>query len=121
MIRMIVDAAKRQSSAEDGSLVEFKELFSRKDESGSTVLQHAVEKNFVEAVKLILPEDPSYQPGPEIKTYGLMCLIHKAIDDRYSNDIIELLSKAYEAGIDDPKHKGVLALILAIQRLDEGM
>ncbi|WOG86483.1 hypothetical protein DCAR_0205692 [Daucus carota subsp. sativus] len=120
MIRMIVDAAKRQSSAEDGSLVEFKELFSRKDESGSTVLQHAVEKNFVEAVKLILPEDPSYQPGPEIKTYGLMCLIHKAIDDGYSNDIIELLSKAYEAGIDDPKHKGVLALILASQRLDEG-
>ena len=117
---MIVDATKCWSNAEDQSLVEFKELLSRKDESGSTVLQLAVEKNFMEAVKLILPEDPAYQPGPEIKTYGLMCLIHKAIDDGYSNDIIELLCEAYEAGI-DPKHKDVLALILAIQRLDEGM
>ena len=120
MIKMMIEAAKGWSSAEDPSLLKFKEIFSRTDESRSTVLQLAMERNYVDVVKLILQEDPAYQPVPEIKRHGIMRLIYKAVDEKYSKDILEFLSEAYEAGIDSD-HKGVLALILDIKRRDEGM
>ncbi|KAL1826608.1 hypothetical protein ACET3Z_005020 [Daucus carota] len=118
MIKMMIEAAKGWSSAEDPSLLKFKEIFSRTDESRSTVLQLAMERNYVDVVKLILQEDPAYQPVPEIKRHGIMRLIYKAVDEKYSKDILEFLSEAYEAGIDSD-HKGVLALILDIKRRDE--
>ncbi|KAL8090981.1 hypothetical protein AgCh_040164 [Apium graveolens] len=112
VIRMIIDSAKRWSG------VDFEALFSRTNELGSTVLQLAVDRNSEDAVKLILEEDPAYQHGHEIKRSCLMRLIYKAIDNGYSNDIVQLLSQTYQVGI-SPDHKGALELILAIQRLDE--
>ncbi|KAK1382080.1 hypothetical protein POM88_019815 [Heracleum sosnowskyi] len=112
MIRMIIDAAKRWNN------VDFEALFCRTDESGSTILQLAVERNDVDAGRLILLEDPAYQHGREIKRNGLMLLIFKAIDNKCSDHIIKLLSQTYEDGI-NPRHKDVLALILAIRRRDE--
>ncbi|KAK1382935.1 hypothetical protein POM88_020670 [Heracleum sosnowskyi] len=116
VIKMMVNAAKRWSGAD------FESLFNSKDELGSTVLQLAIERNFVEAVELILLEDPAYQHDRdrEIKRSDLLHFIFKAIDNKLSADIIKLLSQTYEAGIINPDHKHVLALILAIKRRDEG-
>ncbi|KAK1352165.1 hypothetical protein POM88_053669 [Heracleum sosnowskyi] len=121
MIRMIIQAAKRWSSAEDPTLDKFGALFSRTDkpdESGRTVLQLAVDKNNVDAVRLILEEDPSNQDGGIVKRNGLMRLIYKAIDKKYSDDIVTLLSQTYQVRI-NPDHKDALKLILAIKNLDE--
>ncbi|KAK1401199.1 hypothetical protein POM88_000804 [Heracleum sosnowskyi] len=108
----MLNAAQRWSSAD------FEALFSKKDESGNTVLQLAVENNYVDAVELILQADLTYHHGREIKRNGLMCLIYKAIDKKCSDVIIKSLSKAYQAGI-DPDHKDVLDLILAIKSRNE--
>ncbi|KAL8091031.1 hypothetical protein AgCh_040213 [Apium graveolens] len=113
MIRMIIHAAKRWSNAD------FEAFFCRTDKLGNTVLQLAVEKNCVDAVRLILLEDPAYQHGREIKRNGLMRLIFKAIDSQCSDVIIKLLSQTYQTGITNPDHKDVLYLILAIKRRDE--
>ncbi|KAK1382074.1 hypothetical protein POM88_019809 [Heracleum sosnowskyi] len=109
---MVNYAAERWSSAD------FEALFSRTDESGSTVLQLAVERNNGDAVELILLEDPAYQQSREIKRNGLMLIIFKAIDNKCSDDIIKLLSQTYQVGI-SPDHKDVVALILAMKRRDE--
>ncbi|WOG86470.1 hypothetical protein DCAR_0205676 [Daucus carota subsp. sativus] len=114
VIRMMVDAAKRWSSVQD-----FEALFSRTDELGRTVLQIAVERKDVNAVRLILKEDPANQPGGEMKRNGLMRLICKAIDDECSDDIIKALSQTYKAGIKDHDPNDVLDLIRAIQELDK--
>ncbi|XP_017236814.1 uncharacterized protein LOC108210071 isoform X2 [Daucus carota subsp. sativus] len=114
VIGMMVDAAKRWSSAQD-----FEALFSRTDELGRTVLQIAVERKDVNAVKLILKEDPANQPGGEMKRNCLMRLICKAIDDECSDDIINALSETYKAGIIDHDPADVLDLIRAIQELDK--
>ncbi|KAL8118192.1 uncharacterized protein LOC141723618 [Apium graveolens] len=113
IIRTIIHAAKRRNSAD------FEAFFGRTNELGITVLQLAVENNCVEAVRLIVQEDPAYQHGPEIKRNGLMPLIFKAIDNECSDDIIKLLSQTYEAGIINPDHKEVVPLILAMRRRDK--
>ncbi|XP_074355485.1 uncharacterized protein LOC141695129 [Apium graveolens] len=77
----------------------------------------ATERNNMDAVELILLEDPAYEHGRGSNKHTLMGLIYKAIDMEYSKDIVKLLSQAYEAGI-NPDHKGVLNLILAIKRRD---
>ena len=120
MIGMMVNTAKRWSNAQNASVADFVELFSRKDKSERTVLQLAVERNDVNAVTLILQEDPAYQPGGEMKRNGLMRLICKAIDDECSDNIITALSQTYKAGIIDHDPNDVLALIRAIQDLDKG-
>nr|XP_017233149.1 PREDICTED: uncharacterized protein LOC108207200 [Daucus carota subsp. sativus] len=119
VIGMMVDAAKRWSSAQNASTADFEALFNRTDELGRTVLQIAVERKDVNAVRLILKEDPAYQPGGEMKRNGLMRLICKAIDDECSDDIITSLSQTYKAGIIHHDPKDVLALIRAIQDLDK--
>ena len=121
MIEMMVNTAKRWSNAQNASVADFEELFSRKDMSERTVLQLAVERNDVNVVALILQEDPAYQPGGEMKRNDLMCLICKAIDSEYSDDIVTSLSETYKAGIIDHDPNEVLALILAIHKLDKGM
>lgn len=118
MITLFLDAAKRWSAA-GASPVSFEALLNRINKTGSTLLQLAVEKNFVDAVDLILRKDPAYQNGLGSKKNGLMRLIFKAIDMKYSEEIVKLLSQAYEAKIDP--HKGVLDLILAIKSRDKGM
>ncbi|XP_063942609.1 uncharacterized protein LOC108208771 isoform X2 [Daucus carota subsp. sativus] len=119
VIGMMVHAAKRWSSEQNASAVDFEEIFRRTDKSGRTVLQLAVERNDVDAVRLILKEDPANQLGRDIKRNGLMRLISNAIDNGYSDDIIKSLSETYKAGITDPDYKEALALILAIQKLDK--
>ena len=121
MIGMMVNTAKRWSNAQNASVADFVELFSRKDKSERTVLQLAVERNDVNVVALILQEDPAYQPGGEMKRNDLMRLICKAIDSEYSDDIVKSLSETYKAGIIDHDPNEVLALILAIHKLDKGM
>lgn len=115
---MIFDAAKRWSNAEDPPHVSFETLFNRTDESGRTLLELAMEKNYVNVVQLVLQEDLAYQRGS--KKNDLMRLIYKAIDKEYSQDIVRLLSQIYEAGISED-HKGVVKLILAIKSRDKGM
>lgn len=61
MITIIINAAKRWSTAADASLLSLEALLNKTDESGRTVLQLAVEKNYVDAVRLILVEHPAYQ------------------------------------------------------------
>ncbi|XP_017232772.2 uncharacterized protein LOC108206862 isoform X1 [Daucus carota subsp. sativus] len=119
VIRMMVDAAQRWSRAQIASATDFEALFSRTDELGRTVLQIAVERKDVNAVRLILGKDPAYQRGGEMKRNGLMRLICKAIDDECSDNIITALSQTYKAGIIDHDPNDVLALIRAIQDLDK--
>lgn len=120
-MRMIINVAERWNTEGNTSHASFEAFFDITDESGSTVLQLAVERNYVDAVELILLADPAYKHGHGSKRNGLMRLIHKAIDNEYSkDDIIKLLSEAYEAGI-NPDHKGVLPLILAFKSRDKGM
>lgn len=114
----MIDAAKRGGNAEDRPNVSFEALFNKTDMSGHTVLELAVERNYVDTVELILRENPAYQHGHGSKN-SLMRLIYKAIDKEYT-DIVRLLSETYEAGI-TTGHKGVVALIIAINRRDEGM
>lgn len=118
-IRMIINAAKLSSSAEDAPHLTFEGLFKRTDELGRTVLQLAVEKSYVHAVEIILRQDPASVNGGGSKNH-LMHLIYKAIDEEHGNDIVKLLSEAYETGI-DTVHQGVLTLILAIKRRDKGI
>lgn len=115
VIRMMVVAAKSWSTT-----AEFEALFRRTDESDSTVLQLAMEGNCVDAVRPILQEDPAYH-DPKTKRNGLLHLIYKAIDNNYSHDILNLLSQTYEAEINNPDHKDVLSLIVAMKKRDEGM
>ncbi|KAL1826609.1 hypothetical protein ACET3Z_005021 [Daucus carota] len=116
VIRMMIDAAKRGGNAEDRPNVSFEALFNKTDMSGHTVLELAVDRNYVDTVELILRENPAYQHGHGSKN-SLMRLIYKAIDKEYT-DIVRLLSETYEAGI-TTGHKGVVALIIAINRRDE--
>nr|XP_017233106.1 PREDICTED: serine/threonine-protein phosphatase 6 regulatory ankyrin repeat subunit A-like [Daucus carota subsp. sativus] len=116
VIGMMIDAAKRWSNAEDRPNVSFEALFNKTDMSGHTVLELAVDRNYVDTVELILRENPAYQHGRGSKN-SLMRLIYKAIDKEYT-DIVRLLSETYEAGI-TTGHKGVVALIIAINRRDE--
>lgn len=115
---MMINAAKRWSSAEDAPEASFEALFNKTDASGRTVLELAVDRNYANIVELILLQDPAYQHGCGSKN-GLMRLIYKAIDKEY-RDIVNLLSETYEAGI-TTGHKGVVALILAINRRDDGI
>ncbi|KAL1826898.1 hypothetical protein ACET3Z_005310 [Daucus carota] len=117
----MVDAAKCWSRAQNASAADFEALFSRIDEVGRTVLQIAVERKDVNAVRLILEKDPAYKPGGEMKRNGLMRLICKAIDDECSDDIIQALSQTYRDGIIDHDPNDVLALIHAIQDLDKAV
>lgn len=114
----LINAAKRWSNSEDSPQNMFEYvLFNRPDKNGKTVLYLAMQESYVEVVELILVEDPDYrQPGS--KSNGLQSLIYKAA--KYGdNDIVKLLSKAYEAGI-SPRHSGLMALCLAIQDRDKG-
>ncbi|XP_074357047.1 uncharacterized protein LOC141696820 isoform X3 [Apium graveolens] len=88
------------------------------DESRSSVLQLAVERNCVDVVKMILEKDLAYQDGRKINRNGLMCLIYKAIDNECSDAIVKLLSQKYQVGI-MPEHEKALELILAIKRRNE--
>ena len=86
------------------------------------MLQLAVERNDVNVVRLILQEDPANKPGGGgIKRNGLMRLVCKAIDNEYSADIVKSLSETYKAGIINLDPDDLIALILAIQKLDKGM
>ncbi|KAK1401200.1 hypothetical protein POM88_000805 [Heracleum sosnowskyi] len=115
---MIIDAAKRWSTrAEHTPHVSFESFFNRTDEFGQTVLELAVQRNHVNAVELILLNDPAYQHGQASKLHGLMHSIYKAIEKESSKKIVELLSDTYEAGI-KPDQNGILAFLLAIQRRD---
>ncbi|KAK1382071.1 hypothetical protein POM88_019806 [Heracleum sosnowskyi] len=111
VMTVIINAAKRSSSSH------FEALFNRTDESGCTVLELAVKKNYVNMVKLILAEDPACQRGRVPEKHALMCLIYKAIDTGYK-DIVKLLCRTYEAGI-TTGHRGVVSVILAIKRCDK--
>ncbi|KAL8090661.1 hypothetical protein AgCh_039916 [Apium graveolens] len=112
IIRTIIHAARRSSE-------DFEAFFGRTNELGITVLELAVKNNCVDAVRLIVQEDPTYQHGREIKRNGLMPLIFNAIDNKCSDDIIKLLSQTYEVGIINPDHKDVVPLILAMKRRDK--
>ncbi|KAK1382013.1 hypothetical protein POM88_019753 [Heracleum sosnowskyi] len=65
-ITMIFDAVKRRSSEEDPPHVSFETLFNRTDESGRTVLELAMEKNYVKIVEVVLQEDLAYRRGTGI-------------------------------------------------------
>lgn len=117
---MTVKAAKRWSSAEGAVHASIKTLFHRIDKSGRTPLELAMFHNHVNAVELILREDPAYQDGRGSKNHRLLHLIYQAIENKYSEKIVELLSQTFEYGI-EPDLKGVLALIIAIQRRDAGV
>lgn len=117
VISMIIDAAKRWSIAKDGSDVGFRALFDRTDISGRSVLELAVDRNYVDVVKLILIEYQAYQGTPGGKTNELMRLAYKA-KDKECKDIDKLLSETYDEI--DPDHKGAVALILAIKSRDRG-
>ncbi|XP_063940786.1 uncharacterized protein LOC108201513 [Daucus carota subsp. sativus] len=119
VIGMMVNRAKCWSTAQNASDADFRSLFSKKDKSERTVLQLAVERDDVNAVTLTLQEDPAYQRGGEKKRNDLMRLICKAIDNEYSPDIIKSLSETYKDGIIDHDPNHVLALILAIHKLDK--
>ncbi|KAL1803570.1 hypothetical protein ACET3Z_032217 [Daucus carota] len=119
VIGMMVNRAKCWSTAQNASDADFRSLFSIKDKSERTVLQLAVERDDVDAVTLILHEDPAYQRGGEKKRNDLMRLICKAIDNEYNPDIIKSLSETYKDGIIDHDPNHVLALILAIHKLDK--
>lgn len=104
----------------NNTCAKFKALFCGTDESRSSVLQLAVERNCVDVVKMILEKDLAYQDGRKINRNGLMCLIYKAIDNECSDAIVKLLSQKYQVGI-MPEHEKALELILAIKRRNEGM
>ncbi|XP_074342496.1 uncharacterized protein LOC141680069 [Apium graveolens] len=111
VIRMMMEAEKRWSH--EGS--RFKDLFLKIDESGSTVLKLAVDRNNVHVVAHILLEDPAYQHGRRgSKNNAFMHLIYTTIDNNYE-DILKLLRDTYEAEI-SVDHKGVINLIVAIRR-----
>ncbi|WOH14440.1 hypothetical protein DCAR_0933959 [Daucus carota subsp. sativus] len=117
VITMSVQAAKRWSLAEEALDADFKSLFQRIDESGRTLLELAMFHNNVNAVELILLEDPAYQDGRGSGNQGLLRLIYQAMENICSDKIVELLSATFETGM-DPNLKGVLGLIIAIQRGD---
>lgn len=119
VIKMIIDAAKCQSNSEDAPHESFGAIFNKTDASGRTVLKLAMDRNYMDVMKLILLEDPAYQQGPRCHRNSLMQLIYEVIDMEYSKDIVELLSQTYETGI-TTDHKGVLNLILAIKKRDKG-
>lgn len=114
---MIIDAAKRRSIAKDGSDLSFRALFDRTDDSGRSVLELAVDRNYVDVVKLILIKYPAIQSTPGHKTNELMRLANRVMD-KECKDIDKLLSETYDEI--DPDHQGALALILAIKSRDRG-
>ncbi|WOH14435.1 hypothetical protein DCAR_0933954 [Daucus carota subsp. sativus] len=119
VLMITLQAAKRWSSAEEALDADFKTLFQRSDELGRTPLELAMSHNHVDAVELILLEDPAYQDGRGSRNQGLLGLICQAIENKYKEKIVELLCETFETGI-DPNLKGVLGLIIAIQRRDAG-
>ena len=116
---MSVQAAKRWSLAEEALHADFKPLFQRSDESGLTPLELAMFHNNVNAVELILREDPAYQDGRGSRNQGLLRLISQAREIKYNENIVQLLCATFETGI-DANLKGVVDLIIAIQRHDAG-
>lgn len=74
-------------------------VYPQTDEYGQTILELAVERNYVEVVELILDvHNPAYQNywiGDDF--ISLMPLIYKGMDKEYKN-IVKLLTEKYEAG-----------------------
>lgn len=117
VISILINAAKRSSSSEETSNESFESFFNKTDKDNHTALELAVMGNKVDVVKLILVEDPTYGRGNK-KNY-LMSLIYKAVDKEYT-EIVKLLLEAYKSGFTGDCD-GVLALILAIKRRNEGV
>nr|XP_017224209.1 PREDICTED: serine/threonine-protein phosphatase 6 regulatory ankyrin repeat subunit B-like [Daucus carota subsp. sativus] len=119
VVEALLGAAKRNLPPSSALDADFKALFQRSDESGRTPLELAMSYNHVNAVELILLADPAYQDGRGSRNQGLLRLIYQAKENKYNDKIVELLSATFETGI-DPNLKGVLGLIVAIQRGDAG-
>ncbi|XP_017224640.1 uncharacterized protein LOC108200886 [Daucus carota subsp. sativus] len=85
-----------------------------------SALEWAMSHNHVNAVEQILLADPAYQDGRGSRNQGLLRLIYQAMENKYNDKIVELLSATFQTGIDDPNLKGVLDLIIAIQKHDAG-
>ncbi|XP_017234792.1 uncharacterized protein LOC108208776 isoform X2 [Daucus carota subsp. sativus] len=81
VIRVMINAAKRANVPKDDAAVHesFAKLFNKIDKHRRTILELAVEGNYVDVVALILEENPAYRhrAGSFI---GLMPLIYEASD-----------------------------------------
>lgn len=78
---------------------EFDKIFSTTDEYRQTILELAVERNYVRVVELILDViNPAYDSDGE-DFISLMPLIYKAKDKQYDS-IVQVLADMYEAGAD---------------------
>ncbi|XP_063941175.1 uncharacterized protein LOC135149402 [Daucus carota subsp. sativus] len=117
VVEALLSAVKRNLPPSSALHADFKPLLERSDESRRTPLELAMFHNHVNAVELILLEDPAYQDGRGSRNQGLLHLISQARENKYNEKIVQLLCATFETGI-DPNLKGVVDLIMAIQRHD---
>ena len=115
---VLMGSAKSSSLLKDAPNKNFEALFDRTDHENRTLLSLAVHKNQLDVVKLILKEDPAYEPMSERKRSDLKSLIHKACKEGYKG-IVKVLCEKYEAG--KTKYAGHSLLIDAIKRGNKGM
>ncbi|KAK1382049.1 hypothetical protein POM88_019784 [Heracleum sosnowskyi] len=126
---MLIDAAKKWSSTEEGKNQWLEAFFSRTDEDGLCLLELAAGKNDLGVVKLLLESDPAYRRRN--KKNCVMRSIFISDENKYS-DMVKLLTEAYEEagkigygvhkGAADGffrKHKGVVSFIVAIKNHDK--
>ncbi|KAK1382046.1 hypothetical protein POM88_019781 [Heracleum sosnowskyi] len=132
--RMLIDAARKSSSTEEGKNQWLEAFFSRTDEDGLCLLELAAGKNDRGVVKLLLESDPAYRRRN--KKNSVMRSIYISDENKYS-DMVKLLTEAYEETgktadglIRKPKEtgeggkvavlKGVVSFIVAIKNHDKG-
>lgn len=101
----------------------FPRIFSKTDEYGQTVLELAVERNYLTVVELILDFILDYQSPVYDRTgkdlISLVPLIYKAENEGNKN-MAKLLSGRYEAGDNLYVSRDSLILISAIRRREAG-
>ncbi|KAL8158093.1 hypothetical protein AgCh_002702 [Apium graveolens] len=116
IVMILMDSAKRSSLLKNGLDDYFKALFDRTDHENQTLLSLAVLTNHLDAVKLILEEDPAYKPATEMKKSGLKSLIPIAVRKGYP-DIVKILCEKCEDGKTD--HTGLVLLFEAVKDKNE--
>lgn len=128
LIQIIISAAKFVNFPEDTdnyviNVKRFDQLFKRTDEDRCTVLELAVERNYVDVVELILEQNPAYYGGIQDTgrdLFALLPLIYKARDKEY-RDVVNLLTQTFQISSALSVCKGDMCrLIYAIENHETG-
>ena len=101
VIKLIIKAFKHvnKHGTSDERSKRLMQFFNKTDEKRCTILELAVEEDYLDVVRLILEKNPAYhRPERYPDLIGIMPLIYKVMD-KENNAMVNLLTRAYQRGV----------------------